>query len=115
MNQKEEQVDSEAPVNDESATFRLEYTKLLAHHYRLRKVVEADFKRMIVHLKDARESQRSDSLHTINQLLDYLEQVVPELKKLRLTLTKQMGEVAEYIDEQEGTLDKMFEASPRFF
>jgi hypothetical protein len=115
MTQNEEKADLEVPVNDETLTFRLEYTKLLAHHYRLRKVVEADFKRMIVHLKDARESSRSDSLHTINQLLDYLERVVPELKKLRLTLVEQMGEIAEFIDTQEGTLEKMFEASPRFF
>lgn len=115
MTANEEPVDSEVLETDDSAIFRMEYTKLLAHHYRLRKVVEADFKRMIVHLKDAREASRSDTLHIIGELLSYIEEVVPELKKLRLSLVEQMGEVAEYIDKQEGTVDGMFKSSPRFF
>lgn len=115
MTANEEPADSEAPGIEDPAVFRLEYTKIIAHYYRLRKVVETDFKRMILHLKEARELTRSDSLYIINELLDYLEQVVPELKKLRTSLAEQMGEVADYIDGQEGTVEEMFKASPRFF
>lgn len=115
MNQTEDQADSEALDISDKMLFQKHYTDLVAQHYRLRKAVETDFRRTLLHLKDARGASRSETIHIINELISYLTEVIPELKKLRLNLAEQMGEVAEYIDGLEGTLDEMFEASPRFF
>ena len=115
MSQNEDQADSEAQGIDNKSLFYMHYSTLVAQHYRLRKAFEVDFRRMLLHLKEARELPRSESLHTINELIDYLEVVIPELEKLRLHLHEQMGEVSVYLDEREGTVEEQFDSSPRFF
>jgi len=115
MTANEDQTDSEVQDINNPATFQMHYTNLVAQYYRLRKSVEADFKRILLHLREARESSRSESLDTINGVISYIEAVLPELEKLRLHMDSQMGEVSKYIDKEEGTVDEMFNSSPRLF
>lgn len=114
MTQKEGQADSEAqePSREEIVNH---YTRLIAHHYQLRKVVELDFMRVVMHLKEARESSRSDTLEIINNLITQTQEIVTEMKKARLQITTQMSGIAEILDRQDGDVDEMFKDSSRLF
>jgi len=119
MTPNEEKADSEVPDIIDGTEEDLDrvieyYTLLVAQHYRLRKVVEIDFMRILDYLKRAREATRTEGLKIIGEVIDYLSVTVSQLKRSRELLSKQMGEVGEYIDNNEGTVEEVIKETPFF-
>ncbi|MBD3405100.1 MAG: hypothetical protein GF411_03060 [Candidatus Lokiarchaeota archaeon] len=114
--QNEEQKDSEAPdISKRLVMLRQQYTQLVVDFYRLRKTLELDFIRIKTHLKEAREASHSQRINILNGVLEYLDEAIPELRKSRISLKEQMGEVADYVDEKEGSFENLLKTSGRFF
>lgn len=91
MTQNEEKVDSDQP-DGKTAILEHEYTKLVFHHFRLRRALSADFKWFRDQMKLARESSHSNRTNIINGVLEYLDGTVIELDKAMKHLEDQLDE-----------------------
>lgn len=91
MTQNAEKADSDQ-LDNKTVILEHEYTKLVFHHFRLRRALSEDFKWFRDQMKLAREASHSNRTNIINGVLDYLDVSVPELDKAMKHLEDQLDE-----------------------
>lgn len=91
MTQNEGKADSDQPDN-KVVLLEHEYTKLVFHHFRLRRALSEDFRWFKDQMKLAREATHNSRTTIINGVLDYLDGLIPELDRAMKHLEDQLDE-----------------------
>lgn len=105
--QKETPVDLVAQENeltpanypDIPEEFKKHYTQIVLNNLGLRIEVEKDFRWVRQKLKLMREVSHTKQISILNEVLEYLDKAIPEMKKIRIAFKKQIDNVRESHNE----------------